>query len=186
MKFKFEYIIIIVLVVALLLQRACNKNDIVTETTIKTEIKWDTITKVTPEYIPKWKTRTEIDIDTFTVPIDTMAVLKDYYAIYAYSDTISTDSVKIVMNDSITQNKIKSRIVDYKIIYPTITITKETVIKKSQFYYGLGIGAGASNVNIGPELLYKTKTDQAFGLGLGVNQNLQPSLSVRMYWKIGK
>jgi len=185
MKFKFEYIIIIVLVVALLLQRACNKNNVVTETTIKTEIKWDTINKTTPVYVPKWKTRTEIDIDTFTVPIDTIAILKDYYAIYAYSDTISTDSVTIVMNDSITKNKILSRIVDYKIIYPTITITKETVINKSQLYYGLGIKAGA-NISIGPELLYKTKTNQAFGLGLEVNQNFQPSLSIRMYWKIGK
>ena len=185
MKFKFEYIIIIVLVVVLLLQRACNKNDVVTETIIKTEIKWDTINKTTPVYIPKWKTRTEIDIDTFTVPIDTIAILKDYYAIYAYSDTISTDSVTIVMNDSITQNKIKSRIIDYKIIYPTITITKETVINKSQLYYGLGIKTGA-NISIGPELLYKTKNNQAFGFGLGINQNLQPSLSIRMYWKIGK
>ena len=89
------------------------------------------------------------------------------------------------MNDSITKNKILSRIVDYKIIYPTITITKETVINKSQLYYGLGIKAGA-NISIGPELLYKTKTNQAFGLGLEVNQNFQPSLSIRMYWKIGK
>ena len=185
MKLKFEYIIIIVLVVALLLQRACNKDNIVIETTTKTEIKWDTINNTTPVYVPKWKTRTEIDIDTFTVPIDTVAILKDYYAIYNYIDTVGTDSVKIVINDSITKNNIKSRVVDYKVIYPTITITKETVINKSQLYYGLGITVG-NNINIGPELLYKTKTNQAFGLGLGVNQNLQPSLSAKMYWKIGK
>jgi hypothetical protein len=185
MKFKFEYIIIIVLVVVLLLQRTCNNDNIIAETVIKTKIKWDTINTITPKYIPKWKTRIEIDIDTFTVPIDTIAILKDYYAIYAYSDTISTDSVTIVMNDSITKNKILSRIVDYKILYPTINITKETVINTSQLYYGLGIRAGV-NIGIGPELLYKTKNNQAFGLGLEVNQNLQPSLSARMYWKIGK
>jgi hypothetical protein len=189
MKFKFEYIIIAALVVALLLQKACsNDNNVVTKTTITKEIKWDTITNTTPVYIPKWHTRTEVNIDTFTTPIDTLAILKDYYAIYNYTDTIGTDSIKIVVNDSITKNKILSRIVDYKVMYPTITITitKETVLNKAQFYYGLGVGAGAGSVNLGPELLYKTKSNHAYGLGLGVNQSLQPSLSIKMYWKIGK
>ena len=187
MKFKFEYIIIAALVVALLLQRACSSdNDVVTKTTITKEIKWDTITNTTPVYIPKWHTRTEVNIDTFTTPIDTLAILKDYYIIYNYTDTIGTDSIKIVVNDSITKNKILSRIVDYKVMYPTITITKETVLNKAQFYYGLGVGAGAGSVNLGPELLYKTKSNHAYGLGLGVNQFLQPSLSIKMYWKIGK
>jgi hypothetical protein len=109
MKVKIEYIIIALLVIALLLQRACSSSQDENTTSIKTEIKWDTIKTEVPKYIPKWSTRTEIDIDTFTTPIDTLAILTDYYAIYNYSDTVGTDSVQIVINDTISTNKITSR-----------------------------------------------------------------------------
>ena len=130
MKIKIEYIIIVLLVAALLLQWTCSDVKVEGTTITKTEVKWDTIKTETPVYVPKWNTRTEVDIDTFTLPIDTNAILGDYFAIYNYIDTVGTDSVKIVINDSITTNKIASRQVNYKVIYPTITVTKETVINK--------------------------------------------------------
>jgi hypothetical protein len=34
--------------------------------------------------------------------------------------------------------------------------------------------------------MYRNKKKQAYGLGVGINQNLQPVLSGRIYWKIGK
>lgn len=187
MKLKFEYIVIIVLIIIILLQRACSGSKPETTTIVKTETKWDTIKQTTPLYVPKWYLRIKTNIDTFTIPIDTIAILKDYYAIYNYSDTLGTDSVKIIINDSVTQNKIKSRVVDYKIMYPTITITKETTINKLQFYYGLGIGASNKGLNsFGPELMYKSKSNQAYGLGFNIDQTLSPSLTFKMYWKIGK
>lgn len=187
MKLKFEYIIIIALVAALLLQRSCDSSKNEEEVIIKKEIKWDTISTTTPVYIPKWKTKIEIDIDTFTTPIDTNAILRDYYAIYNYIDTVGTDSVKIVINDTITTNKIASRVVSYDVIYPTITITKETFINKRQFYQGFGLGGNTAGLNyLGYEFLYKDKKYNAFGLGAGVDNNLKPTANVKMYWKIGK
>lgn len=182
MKIKIEYIIIVLLVAALLLQWTCSDVKVEGTTITKTEIKWDTIKTETPVYVPKWSTRTEIDIDTFTTPIDTNAILGDYFAIYNYIDTIGTDSVKIVINDSITTNKIASRQVNYKVIYPTITVTKETVINKQQFYYGLGI----SPQGVGPQFLYKTKNNHVYGLGVDINKSLKPTLELSMYWKFGK
>ena len=39
---------------------------------------------------------------------------------------------------------------------------------------------------VGGELLYKNKKRQAFGVGVGIDENLVPTLSARMYWKLGK
>jgi hypothetical protein len=182
LKIKIEYIIIVLLVAALLLQWTCSDVKVEGTTITKTEVKWDTIKTETPVYVPKWNTRTEVDIDTFTLPIDTNAILGDYFAIYNYIDTVGTDSVKIVINDSITTNKIASRQVNYKVIYPTITVTKETVINKQQFYYGIGV----SPQSIGPKVLYKTKNNHVYGLGVDINTNLNPTLELSMYWKFGK
>jgi len=34
--------------------------------------------------------------------------------------------------------------------------------------------------------MYRNKRKQAYGFGIGVNQDLQPVFTGRMYWKIGK
>jgi len=39
---------------------------------------------------------------------------------------------------------------------------------------------------LGGEFMYKNKQRNMFGVGMGVNQDLQPVVSGRMYWKIGK
>lgn len=186
MKIKIEYIIIGILVVALLLQRQCSSPGTVTEK-VTVETKYDTIKKETPVYVPKWDTRTEVDIDTFLSPVDSLAILKEFYTLYTYIDTVGTDSVNIVIKDSITTNKILARQVDYKVIYPTITITKEKFVKETQYYYGFGLGGSKDGFNyVGPELMLKTKTDKIYGIGIGINNNLSPVINFRMHWKIGK
>jgi hypothetical protein len=35
-------------------------------------------------------------------------------------------------------------------------------------------------------MVYRNKKRQAYGLGVGVDQNLVPVISIRMYWKLGK
>ncbi|MFY8248181.1 MAG: hypothetical protein ACOVJ5_00590, partial [Gloeomargaritales cyanobacterium] len=49
-----------------------------------------------------------VAIDTTTIH-DTVHILSDYMRIYAYSDTINQDSNIFVINDTISQNRIKSR-----------------------------------------------------------------------------
>ena len=60
---------------------------------VRVETKWDTITKEIPVYIPEWKVRTEYK-DTFVYrDIDTLEILKDYFASYSYFDTLYNDSI---------------------------------------------------------------------------------------------
>jgi hypothetical protein len=186
-KNKFYFIIIVVLIIIILLQKCGGKDigkiPIGTNDTIR-DTSWVTVTKEIPTYIPKWKTKIEYVHDTTKV-IDTAYVIGDYYSTYYYQDSLIEDSTSIYIYDSISQNKIKSRNIKYKSVRPIIT---NTVIKnKYEFYYGVGLVGSQNGINyFGPEFLLRTKNKNAYGIGLGIDGNLQPNLSLRAYWKIGK
>ena len=105
-----------------------------------------------------------------------------------YSDTVSLDSFgNIVINDTITENKIVFRKIKPNIYIPTTTITRDSLISKNEFYYGFGLAGNQEQFNyIGGELLWRSKRKKVIGVGLSINQNLQPVVSLRMMWKIGK
>ncbi len=188
-----QTLLIVVLVAIIFFMRSCGGEKIITEPKIitKIETKWDTVTIDKPVYIPKWKTKivTKYEVDSILVniPIDTLEVLKDYYAKNVYIDEIVLDSLGVVViTDTISQNSIFSRQVKSDILIPTTKITEEIYINNREFYWGLGIQGRSDQLNyVGGELLYKSKKKQIYGVGLGVNQNFQPVLSGRLYWKIG-
>jgi hypothetical protein len=62
-----------------------------------------------------------IATDTTTIH-DTITVVKDYLTVKAYSDTIKQDSNIFVINDTISQNRIKSRSFEAKITEKTIYV----------------------------------------------------------------
>ena len=184
-----QTLLIVVLVVLLFLQRSCSSTPvpepkIITETVTK----WDTVSITKTEYIPKWKTRIETIHDTIPSSIDTVAILKDYYAKYFYTDTIQIDTLgSIVINDTITRNLISMRDVQSNIFIPTTTITNTIYLYKREFYGGISVGATNQAVqNINGELLYINKKRDAYGFGIGLNPDFQPIFTGRIYWKIGK
>lgn len=185
-------LIIVVLVIVILLLRWCSSSPTPEpEVITTTEIKWDTITREIAHYIPEWNDRFISVRDTIWIEshrdIDTASILEDYFASYYYSDVISNDSVTITINDTITENKIKSRNIKYDILYPTITITNETVINKRGFYAGVGIGGTPDNFNyIGAEGLFKSKNRTAIGLGIGINNEFKLAIMGKLYWKLGR
>lgn len=184
-----QTLLIIVLVVLLFLQRSCSSDPIPdTKIVTKIEVKYDTINTVTKTYIPKWKTKIETIHDTFQADIDTLAILKDYYTKYYYSDTLKIDTVGYaIINDTITQNFIAARKIKTNILIPTTTITKEIYLNENELYWGLGLQGRTDQINyLGGELLFRNKKKQVYGLGIGVNQDFKPVLSGRMYWKLGK
>lgn len=186
-------VIILVLIIVILLMRQCSGSGEVTPTepTIitKTEVKYDTITKEIPKYIPKVVTRIVKEVDTINVlqPIDTLSILEDYFATYVYEDVQNLDSLNLRITDSVSQNKIMARNIQYDLIYPTVTITETKYINAREFYIGFGLNGTQNQFNyVGGQLLYRTRKKQAFGLGVGINENLQPILSTQFLWKLGK
>lgn len=125
------------MLVVILWMRACQERPISQEPIIQTTTKtiYDTLTFNSNVYIPKYITR--IKHDTTLQYVDTSKVIEDYYSTYYYQDVVDHDSVKIYINDSITQNKISSRQLSYNIKYPTKIITN-TIVKfpkpENQYY----------------------------------------------------
>ncbi len=194
---NFKNLIILVLIIVIIFLRQCSGTGGVdntpSEPTIitKVETKYDTITKEVTTYVPKIVTRikTEIKTDTIrlTQKIDTLSILEDYFAKYVYEDFQQLDSLNLTIKDTISQNKILSRKIIYDLIYPTTTVTETKYINKNEFYVGFGLNGTTKQFNyVGGSILLRTKKKQAFGLGIGLNDQFQPIISTQFLWKLGK
>jgi hypothetical protein len=129
-----------------------------------------------------------IDTDTTTIH-DTVHILSDYMRIYAYSDTINQDSNIFVINDTISQNRIKSRSFESKITEKTIYV-KEFYAEKAKYRLFYGIRGDFSQSNglevLSPGLMLSAKNKALIGLNLNINKNNNMSYSGSLYFKIGK
>jgi hypothetical protein len=172
--------------------RNCSSNGDVTPTSPTTiteiSIKYDTINDTIPNYIPKWRDRIETIVDTFLPPIDTLEILRDYYAKYIYTDTIPVDTIGyLIINDTVSKNSIFSRNVKTNILLPITTIKQTSYINPREFYLGLKVQGRTDQLNyVGGELLFRTKNKTAYSVGVGLNNDFQPVISGGMFFKIGK
>ena len=190
-----QTLLVVVLAALLFFQRGCSSTPPV-EPKVITEVvtKWDTVKVEQTEYVPQIIEKVVVNIDTFSTPIDTVSVLKDYYAKYFYTDTIQLDTLgSIIVNDTITRNLISFRDVQSNIFIPTTTITNTTYLYKRELFWGVAVGGminpvqNESPINyISGELMYVNKKRNVYGFGLGVDKDFFPIVSGRLYWKIGK
>lgn len=183
-----QTLLIVALVIIILFMRDCRGgNDPIEPKVItKVEVKWDTLKIDSLVYVPKWKTK--IIHDTIPSDVDTLSILKDYYTKYFYTDTLNLDSLgSIIINDTISKNSILSRKIQPNVLIPTTTIINTVYINENEFYLGVGLQGKTNQLNyLGGEMLWRSKKRNVYGFGLGVNQDFQPVLSTRMYWRIGK
>jgi len=184
-----QSLLLVVLVVIIFLMRGCSGTPASTEPRVErdTIIEYVTIEKEYPVYVPKVKYVTRVNIDTFSIPIDTSAILADYYAIRTYEDTQVLDSLDLTITDTVSQNQIVGRKIAYNFTYPRKTIKETVYINQRELYFGLrGIG-NLDQINyLGGEMLFRTKKKQVYSFGVGVDQNLVPVIALSMYWKLGK
>lgn len=183
-----QTLLVVVLAALLFMQRGCSSTPVEPEVITEVVTKWDTVSVEKTKYVPKIIDRIVYDIDSFPTPIDTVAILKDYYSKYFYSDTIHIDTLgTVIVNDTITRNLILFRDVQSNIFVPTTTITNTVYLYKRELFGGISVGSTPSAIqNLNGELLYVNKKRNAYGFGLGINNNFEPIYTVRMYWKIGK
>jgi len=191
----FKTLTIIGLIIVIFLLRECKGESkgapIEPATIVKIETKYDTIVETVETYIPEYRTKVKWKTvhDTIevhdTVPIDTLSILKDYFATYAYTDTLKKDSVTFVINDTISQNRILSRGINYSLVYPTTIISTEREINKRELYIGFGLGGDKQQLSyVGSELLLRNKKQRIYGIGLGINNSFEPILTFKMSWKV--
>jgi len=126
--------------------------------------------------------------------VDTNAILKDYYVKRPYRDIVkqypdSTGGNSVTINDTISQNRIISREVDFNVETKTI---KETITvlepPKTKVFIGPGVDIGPT-VGINGGLLIKNKQDKVFRINAGIQNvpgtnDLKPYIGGGLYWKI--
>jgi len=186
----FSVFIILVLVILLVLQRSCTKPSINDHPIIVTTI--DTLLVPGKDSIVyKPKPYKVIYRDTIEIPskVDTSAILKDYFAKVSYNDTIKVGEYGyILLQDTITENRIASRQKIDKFSIPVITTTTTITnppLKTTQLYIGPEIAGNATYpINyFGGNIVLKTKQDQMYNAGIGIS-NGGTIFKIGMAWKI--
>jgi hypothetical protein len=192
-----RHFIILVLACALFFLRG--DNDTITKEIVKEvpgEVIHDTIP--VPEYIEGEIVYLDSIVYVPTlVQVDTAEILKDFYAKILYSDTIKLNNNQgfVYITDSISKNNIVSRTWNAT-IKPKIVRepAPEPPKVRNQVYVGLnGAWSEKDWVNsIGTSVLFKTKDDKIFQVGVGVaNRTFDgysgtfiPYINGGVYWKI--
>jgi hypothetical protein len=194
-------IIIMVLVLIIFLQRCSSfggSSPLPDTTSVKTVIEYRTIHDTVvgkPVLISskpqiKWRDSISIVVDSSCKNLfSRYLTLGDaYFSTNVFVDTLSLDSLgKIAIIDSVSENKITSRLFAYKLRIPekTTTITiREPYKPVRQLYVGGGIEGNPvaliNGVNAG--LLYKDRKDRMYGAHVGFNGQINYGLST--YWKL--
>lgn len=200
-KIDFKTLMIVGLIIVILLMQMCNgdKKEINKGDTIKVKGKKyevvdhrrDTtyITRDSIVYKKGKDIKVEVKVPVY-IPanVDTQGILKDYFARRFYVDTLDLGEKSfVIVKDTITENKILSRVfessITEKIINDTLFLVEPP---KRQMFVGFQMGFDKKDIfNYGGlNLLYKDKKDKIFGLGLGINSNSQPTIMGSLNWKI--
>lgn len=98
--------------------------------------------------------------------VDSLAVIRDYFAIRQYNDSLENDTVKIVLNEVIGQNKVVSRKLNYTLKLPISSVVNEY---KSEQSRKLLLGGFASVDTVSTRIYlgaaYQNKQNQLFMAG---------------------
>jgi hypothetical protein len=108
-------------------------------------------------------------VDSFIVyerqPVDSAAILKDYFAHVHYKDTLHTQYGPLYVSDDVTENRIALRKWNADFMIPTITKTVTiTPKKRNEVYAGMIIQGNQKDIftGVGPSLAFKNKRDKLF------------------------
>lgn len=190
--FKNFYVIIIAcLVGVIIVMQTCTSPPTPEEPTIITKV--DTVWKKTKDSIVYKPGPTKVipgPTITVNTPVDTTAILKDFFAKYVYKDSIKIDSFGYVnLVDTVSLNKIQSRKVVRNYSIPIIH-KRETIIypclPKRQVFAGVDLlaGGGTSISHFGGSLILKDKKDHLYSIGAGINEDAEPQYRFSIAWKI--
>lgn len=116
---------------------------------------------------------------------------QNYFKQRVYTRTISKDSIRITLTDTVEQNRLQGTMAVWDIKYPQITIKETTTIippPRGQLYVITGIGATFKGTGWQGRagLLHKSKGDKLTGISLWGNNQLQYGAEVQAGWPLFK
>jgi len=191
----FYIIIIAILACIILLQRACTpvvkcpeggkpRTVIIRDTQYITKIVEKIVYRPgAVKYLPGEKIYVQM-------PVDTVAILKDYFASRVYNDTIAIDSIGFAyIQDTVSRNQIIARVLSAEYKIPVVIERVTTIVppvEKNQVYIGIE-AAGNKKQPIsyfGPSLVLKTKKDKMYTAGVGYTIEQGFGVKAGVLWKI--
>jgi hypothetical protein len=125
---------------------------------------------------------------TITEKVDTMSILKDYFATKVFVDTLRIDSMGYVsVRDTISENAIVGR--QYTSKLNMMIVNKNVIVKepkRAQLHAGFGVSFDKVNLvnSLQGNILIKTKKDRIISIGAGIDHTATPFLNSSIYWKI--
>ena len=169
---KDKLIIAAALIILIAVVCTCNRCWVPRQPEVRTDTVYVSVHDTTPWYtpsitviqggqIPEESTKAQgirykVRVDSFIAyekvfiktKVDTAAILTDYYAKVFYRDTVKNDYGHVIIEDSVTQNRIAARrvLTDFKIPEITKTITE----KPKRFGVGVQAGYGVFNNKLTP------------------------------------
>lgn len=192
-------IVIGLLIVYILYHQGCVDKPCPEPVTINT-VERDTVFRPVVEFVKQYvpKPVSVVRVDTFIEydklyivdPVDTAALLHDYFAHVHYADTAAIKYGKLIVKDTISKNRIVGRSILADLNIPTV---KETVTvqpkKKLQLYAGITVVGNQQTFidGFGGFLTLKTKSDQLYQIGgLLMNNRLNVQASMSFLIKLKK
>jgi hypothetical protein len=120
-------------------------------------------TKV-PIYVPVPKSVTRPDTQYLAMWVDTAEIVKSYMSKVSYDDTIKNKYGYVLIIDTIYQNRIADRQVDFHFDVPKVTLVND-VAPRNQIYAGFMMGGSKQFVSLGGELLLRNKKNKIYWVG---------------------
>jgi len=177
------WVLACILFIVLALQKGCRKNKI-----NGLNIIHDTITITGDRQLIKVQDTVFAPTKTVYIPIednfkiDTLAVLKDYFAERTYDDTIKSRDIIAVIRDSISGNKLAGRKVLLENKRDKQIINPESVLKNKVFVGGfMGISMQNMHPPLGLSVAFLSKKDRLFFYNYDV---IRRSQAIGLYIKL--
>jgi hypothetical protein len=180
-----HYVIIIILIGIIFLQRECHRCP-----EVQTSYRVDTIPgDIIPSIIELSRPEPYfIFVDTGQqMFVDTASILRDYFARVVYLDTLKDDSSAfIAIRDTVTENRLRGRQLYFANRKPTAIIHTTTVqpseTERMKLYAGAMLALTPEDKSdIGPVIMMMTPKGAGYSYAYGVNEK---SHTLTVVWKI--
>lgn len=161
---QLPFIVVLLILLALIMER-CHREphiEVITEIDTLVVVKRDTIRQTVTEF--KW--RTQVVYRDIPQEVDTLKILKDYFAIHFYEREIEEEHLRLWIRDSVSQNRIIFSEMDYEIYKDTVFVNiheKETILRYRRGFYG---HLDVSLNSLSPGISFMNNKGYQFGLGV--------------------
>jgi len=97
--------------------------------------------------------------------VDSMAVIRDYFTIRQYKDSTENDTVKITIQESVGQNRVMERKIDWRLKLPITTVIETHTERTRKLLIGGLVSKDSLRTGLYLSAAYQNKKDMIFVVG---------------------